>query len=71
MGKRKPSHGIVGGLTALAVPIADLVADPRNARHHDNANLAAIEISPAYVAVTLHRFLDATGKAPELLSSGG
>jgi DNA modification methylase len=29
-----------------------------------------VEIAPGYVAVTLQRFLDATGKTPELLSNG-
>lgn len=46
MSKRaKVVHKVVAGLERLLVPIADLVPDPRNARKHDERNLAAIAAS--------------------------
>jgi len=48
MPKKQPVHptwNVAPALEALLVPIADLHADPRNARQHGDRNLAAIRRS--------------------------
>lgn len=42
---RRAVHNVVRGLERLLVPIGELVPDPRNARRHDERNIAAIAAS--------------------------
>lgn len=53
---------IVEGLRSLAVPISTLRPDPRNARKHGKANLAAVEDSLRKFGQQKPIVVDATGK---------